>query len=122
MSAKTDYLENLIINYVLRTTPVYVGLLTAISGEAGTGTEVTGGSYARQAITFAAPSNGTTSNTTDILFPTATAPWGTIPYFAIFDSASGGNMLYYGTLSTTKIIGSADTATFVAGNLQVAEL
>jgi len=60
--SKTDFLENKIINHVLRNTAytapatVYAALFTATPGESSAGTEVTGGSYARQAATFSAPS------------------------------------------------------------------
>ena len=55
MSAATDFLEDKILNHVFRnvayTAPatVYVGLFTTATTDAGGGTEVTGGGYARQA-------------------------------------------------------------------------
>ena len=88
--SKTNYLETQLLNHVLRNTPysgpttVYVGLFTSAPGEAAGGTEVSGGSYARQAVTFSAPAPDSCSNTADVLFPLATADWGTIVAFAIF--------------------------------------
>lgn len=125
MSEMTNYLEDALVNHVFRNTAltspttVYVALFTAAPGEAGGGTEVSDGSYARQAITFAAPSNGTISNTGTITFPTATGSWGTVTDFAILDAASGGNMLMYSPLDASKTVGNGDTATFAGSALTV---
>lgn len=96
MSKISNYLENVIINHFLRNTAtsspsaVYLALYTTDPTDADTGTEVSGGSYARQAITFSAPSNGSTSNSSTITFPTATGNWGTITHMGIRDASSGG--------------------------------
>ncbi len=122
----SDYYEDVIINHLLRAqafTPpatIYVGLFTAAPTDAGGGTAVSGGGYARQAVTFSAPTTpGQTSNSADVVFPTATADWGTIVAFALFDAATAGNMLAWGTLTTNKTILSGDQAKFAAGNLQI---
>jgi hypothetical protein len=127
MSAKTNYLEDAILNHVLRnnalTSPaaVYAGLLTAAPGEAGGGTEVSGGSYARQAVTFGAPSSNQCANSVAVEFPVASGAWGTVTHFAIYDAASGGNMLYYGSLGASKVIASGDQFKFAIGALVVGE-
>lgn len=133
MSAKSDYLENAIVNHVLRNVPltspttVYCALFTVTPTEAGVtpnfgGTEVSGGSYSRVAITFGAPSGGVVSNSSTTTFPTATASWGTVTHFAIIDASSGGNMLYFGALTTSKVVGINDIIEFLAGQLTVTEL
>lgn len=125
MSAMSDYLENAIGNAVLRniafTSPatVYVALFTAAPADAGGGTEVSGGGYARQAVTFGAPSNGVFTNSADVVFPTATANWGTIVAFALFDAPTAGNMLIYGNLSASKTVNSGDQFRFPAGQLSI---
>lgn len=125
MSAATDYLEDNLLNHILRnvtyTSPatVYVALFTTATTEAGGGTEVTGGGYARQAATFAAPSGGSTSNSAAITFGPATAAWGTVSHAAIFDAAVAGNMLIHGPLTTPKTVGVGDTTTFAVGALTV---
>jgi hypothetical protein len=131
MSAMTNYLENAIGNHLLRNTAlsspaaVYVGLFTAAPGEAGGGTEVeTNGTpargYARQAITFGAPTDGVFTNSGTLTFGAATgSTWGSVTHFAIFDAATTGNMLIYGTLSTPKTVDVGDTATFAASQLSV---
>lgn len=125
MTAMSDYLENALVNATLRgqayTAPatVYMALFTSDPTDAATGTEVTGGAYARQSMAFAAPSNGASSNSADVLFPVATAGWGTITHFAIYDAATAGNMLYYGVLTTAKAISSTDQLKVAAGDITI---
>jgi hypothetical protein len=83
-------------------------LFTVAPGETGGGTEVSGGGYARQSFTLTAASGGATSNAADITFGPATANWGTIVAVGIFDAATGGNMLMYGNLATSKIVNSME--------------
>lgn len=125
--AKTNYLETQILNHVLRqvayTAPVavYVALFTAMPSEAGGGTEVAGGSYARQPVTFVAPAPDTVSNQAEVLFPTATSNWGTIVGFAIMDAATSGNMLYFAALGIQRTILTNDQIRFPIGSLIVSE-
>lgn len=125
MAAFSNYAEDLLVNALLRgisfTAPatVYVALYISDPGEAGAGIEVSGGSYTRKAATFAAPSNGVTENLTDIFFNQATANWGAVGYFAIYDASSAGNMLFHGALTTTKTIETDDVFKISAGNLTI---
>lgn len=127
--SKTNYLENAIGNHILRnvayTSPtlVYVGLFTAAPGEAGGGTEVAGNGYARKIATFAAPvTPGVFSNSNTITFDVATpGGWGTLTHFAVFDAVSGGNMLYYGSISVPKLIDVGDAAVYQPGQLIITE-
>ena len=108
MSEMSNYLENALINVTLRATSytapttVYVGLFTSDPTDAGSGTEVSGGSYARTAVTFAAPSNGVTTNDADVTFPTATASWGIVGWIGINDALTTGNLLYHTPLDVSK--------------------
>ena len=121
----SDYLENALLNAVLRNTPytspsqVYVALFTSDPTDAGTGTEVSGGGYARQAVTFNAPSNGQVTNAADILFPVATASWGTVTHVGIYDAQTGGNLLFSGALTTSKTISANDQLKIAAGSLSI---
>ena len=135
MGAKTDYLENACIDHLFRGTPytapatLYVALFTAAPGEAGGGTEVSGGGYARvgvaaSATEWAAPNAGdaTTSNLNAITFPAPTADWGQVVAWGIFDAATGGNLLVYAALGTPKTINNGDPApSFAAGALTYQE-
>jgi hypothetical protein len=123
--SKSDYAENkvneLLVGKTAFTLPTaYVALFTVAPGESGGGTEVTGGSYARKATAGAdwnASSGGSISNATALSFATATASWGTVVAFALFDAVTAGNMLIFGSLTTSKPIGSGDTATFPIGSI-----
>ena len=125
--SKTNYLETQLLNHVLRNvsysspTTVYCALFTVAPTETGGGTEVSGGAYARQAVTFSAPSPDQVSNTTDVTFPIASADWGTIVAFAIMDAASGGNMLYYANLTASRDVLTNDQLRFPTGQLIVTE-
>ena len=127
MAEFSNYLENALINAVLRNTSytspttVYVALFTSDPTDAGSGTEVSGGSYARQTITFGtAATSGSISNTSPaVTFPTASASWGTITHIGLFDNSTGGNLLYHGPVTTSKTISSGDTFSISVGNLTV---
>lgn len=144
MAAKSDYLENKIIDWLLRgqafTPPatVYVALFTSAPSDTGGGTEVSGGSYARVAVTSSmanwagtqsagstvasSGTGGTTSNNGAITFPAPTANWGVVTAFGLFDSSSSGNLLIYGNLSVSKTINNGDSApSFAAGALTYQE-
>lgn len=121
----STYLENALINATLRNTSytsvatVYVGLHTADPTDAGTGTEVSGGSYARTSVTFGAPSNGVTTNSAAVEFPQATANWGTVSHIGIWDASSSGNLLYHTALDTSKTIETGDIFKIASGSLSV---
>lgn len=121
----SNFLENALINATLRNTTytsvatVYVSLWTSDPTDAGSGTEVSGGSYARTAVTFGAPSGGVTTNNADVTFPTATGSWGTVGWIGINDASTGGNLLYHTALDTAKAIDSGDIFKIASGNLSV---
>jgi len=125
--AVSDYLATALLNQVFRNTPftppttVYLALYTSNPTAADTGTEVSGGGYQRMQITFTAPvtENGkkTIKNSTDIVFPMATANWGTVSHVGIRDAATGGNLLYYGPVENPRSIQANDILKFLAGSL-----
>ena len=125
MAEMSNYLENALINGTLRgttytaPTTTYLALYTSDPTDADTGTEVTGGSYARQAITMGAPSNGVSTNSASIEFPQATADWGIVAYVGIRDALTSGNLLYHTPLDTSKTIANGDIFKITAGNLSV---
>jgi hypothetical protein len=125
MAAMSNYLENALINATLRntsyTTPstVYVGLYTSDPTDANTDTEVSGGSYARKAATFGAPSDGVSTISSAIEFDQATDSWGTVAYFGILDASTSGNLLYHGALTASKTIDTGDVFKFATSALTV---
>ena len=119
----TNYLENKLLDHFLGTTaytmpsPVYVALFTVAPTDTGGGTEVTGGSYARQTATFTAASGGATSNSANIDF--TGMPAATTVAIALFDALTSGNMLVHGTLTTNKTTDAGDTLRIATGDLDI---
>lgn len=120
----TTYLKNKIYDHVLRNTAytspttVYLALFTTATSDAGGGTEVTGGSYARQAVAFDAPTDGAGSNTAIETF--TNMPTATITHAALYDALSGGNMLLHGALLASKSVNAGDSLTFAIGDIDAA--
>lgn len=132
MSAASNYLENKVLDHVLRvasyTQPsgLWLALFTNSSGnaatnlEAGTLTdEVSGGSYGRKTVAFAAASSGTSATNATVTFDAASGNWGTITHVAIMDAATSGNVLFWGAVTTPKTIETGDTFQVSSGNLTV---
>jgi hypothetical protein len=125
MAEMSNYLENALINATLRNTSytspsvVYLALYTSDPTDADTGTEVSGGSYARQSITFGAPSNGVSTNSAAIEFPQATGSWGTVTHVGIRDALTTGNLLYHTPLTASKTIATGDIFRIAIGSLSV---
>lgn len=122
MAEMTDFLETALLNHVLRATAytapatVYAALYTAAPGETGGGTEVTGGSYARKAITFAAPVAGVVKNSGAINF--TNMPGATIVAIALTDAATAGNILFYKSIANISV-NAGDTFTIDDGDVSV---
>lgn len=132
MGSKSDYLENKILDHVLRNTlytqpaTVYSALFTVLPSDSTGGTEVTNASsgYTRVATTFCtagATVTGQSVNTTTKTFVTAAAAY-TIVGWGLFDTSTvaAGNLLYWSTV-TTLALSIGDSATFAAGGMVVTE-
>jgi hypothetical protein len=150
MAAFSDFAENKLIDWLLRgqaigitgasaaagtgPTSVFVALLTAAPSDAGGGTEVTGGSYARVSVssslanwagtqsagstTASSGTGGTTSNNNAITFAAPTANWGVVTHVGIYDASTAGNLLMWSALTVSKTINNGDAApSFAAGAL-----
>ena len=121
----SDYLEVKLLNETLNGVAFtavdnpYISLHTADPTDAGTGAEVSGGSYARVASSFATATTGSVVTDATATFPTATANWGTVGWIGLWDAASSGNMLYHTALDAPKTIDSGDIFKITAGNLSV---
>lgn len=133
MAGKSDFLENEILDHVIGnaayTAPAttHIGLYTVVPTDAGGGTEVSGGAYARVAFTnnatnWPAASGGAKSNGVAITFPAPTANWGVVVAFGIFDAATAGNLLYWGLVTPNKTVNNGDPApSFAIGDLDLSE-
>ncbi len=128
----TDYSENKLIDWFFRgqsftaPTTIYVGLATAGCSDSSAGTEVTGGSYARVAVTSSLANwagtqsagsttastgtGGTTSNNAAITFPAPTANWGSVTHFFLSDASTSGNMFVCKALTVAKTVNNGDAA------------
>lgn len=134
MSAKTTFLENRVLDRVLKNNAdlayafpatVFAGLFTADPTVTGSlAAEVTGISYARQAVTWGVIAAGSVNNSVAVTFPVAGGAWGTITHVAILDlvTLTLGNMLYFGVLGTPKTVGLGDQVSFAIGALVIGEL
>ena len=131
MAAVSNYLQNKIIDMIRGQAfawpaTVYVGLTTTTETAAAGGTEVTGGAYARVAVTSglaewagtqgagtttaSTGTSGATSNNAAITFPVPTAAWGQVLSFRVMDALTGGNLLIFGNLTAPKTINNGDPA------------
>ena len=101
-----------------RPTAWHLALYTSAPDDTGGGTEVSGSAYARQSVAFTISGN-TASNTSALEFPTATGSYGTVTHVGVFDAASGGNLIAYAALTTSKAIDTGDVLRVPAGDLDI---
>lgn len=138
-AALTDFAENKTVDALLRAqaigTPAtwYVALYTACPTDSSAGTEVSGGSYARVAVTAgltewagtqaaasttaSSGTGGTTSNNASISYTTPTAGWGTVVCWGITDAPTAGNVWIYAALTVSKTINNGDSVSFAPAAL-----
>jgi hypothetical protein len=122
----SNFLETEILDHVFAgaaytaPTTLYLALFTAAPGETGGGTEVTtsGTAYARETVAFTTTGN-TTSNTASVEYSTATATFGTVTHVGVFDASTGGNLMAYATLSSSKTIDTGDVFRVPTGDLDI---
>lgn len=120
----SNYLETELLDFAFtngtatRPTAWYLALYTAAPSDTGGGTEVSGGGYARQSVTFSV-SGDTASNTAAIEYPTATSSYGTVTHVGVFDASSGGNLLAYSGLNVSKLIDTGDVFRVPTGDLDI---
>ena len=128
MAKMTDYLETKLSDFLLDlnsgtfTAPgtLYLALFTADPTDTGSqASEVATGGYARTEIPFGVATDGVSTTSGDVTFPTATAGWGTITHFGIMDADATGNMLFHSNLNTSKTIETDDIFKVSAGNITV---
>lgn len=113
---------------------VHVALFTAAPDDTGGGTEVSSSGYARVSVACtkaawaatnaagttydSSGTGGTSSNNAQIAFPLPTGNWGTVTHVALFDRASGGEMVAWGALASSRTINAGDgTPSFAAASL-----
>ena len=123
MAELSNYLENKLLDHVLRNqsftspTTVYVGLYTSDPSDDNSGTEVSGGSYARQILNVTTATGGIVTSSADVTFPQATAQWGTISHIGLLDALSSGNLLMHTPLTTSRAVEVGDVLKIATGSL-----
>lgn len=142
MANMSNYLENKLIDFLFRgvsyTPPatLYVALCTAAPTDVSTGStisEISGGNYARQSLASnttnwyttnsdnsatSSGTGGTTSNSVQLNWSAVT--WtGTVTDVAICDALTGGNVLFYATLASSKTVASGDSISFGINSLSI---
>ena len=119
----SDYLENKVLDHILGTTTytkpssVYLALYTTTPTDSTSGTEVSGGSYARKVITFGAATSGAATNNTNVDF--TLMPTCVVTGIAVCDALTSGNILVYGALTSSKTLASGDTLRITSGDLSI---
>jgi hypothetical protein len=133
MSELTDYTEGELIKHICRTgsftkpSALYLALFSAAPGEAGGGTEITGGAYPRKALNPSdsnwsdqAGGNGQTSNLVQVTFDAPSSNLGQATHLGILDALTGGNLLTYSPLTNARNINNGAPAPYFAvGDLVV---
>jgi len=120
----SDYLETEVLEFAFTTsggtrpTAWYLALFTAAPSDSGGGTEVSGGGYARQSVTFTVSGN-TATNSAEIEFPVATANYGSVTHVGVFDASSAGNLLAHAALTSSKTIETGDAFRVQASELDI---
>ena len=113
-----DTIENQLLDALVGTsaytvtTPIKLALVTANGSDSAAGTEVTGGSYARQTIAFDAASSGSIANNAAISF--TGMPACTVVGIEIYDSAGSPKRLAYGPLTASRTVTAGDTVQFAS--------
>lgn len=119
MAALSNVHAATLLNESLRNGTYYLALFLTDPTASGTGTEASGGGYARKIISFNAPAlvsgRQQVVSTADVDYGVITADLGTIAYWAIYDSVTGGNPLWFGSFARSRNVLNGDAITVKAG-------
>lgn len=133
MASKSDYLELKVLDHCLGKTSftmptnVYLALCTVVPTDASTGSTITEAGYtgyARkkvEASVLNAASSGKSVTNAVLEFAACTAGTATVIGWALCDASTAGNVLYWGTATSTVISTTATPATIASGGLEVLE-
>ena len=127
MANLSNYAENKVLDHLFKNTSytsptAYIGYFNNTITDSSVPTEVTGNGYGRVEISskMGSASSGTITNTSAITFPAASGgDHGVITAIAIYDAATSGNMIAYGSLTTSKTISDGDQLNIAIGNLSI---
>jgi hypothetical protein len=130
MAGKSDYASMKVLDKLLRnvdfTVPgIWVALFTALPSDGGSGgaeVSVVGTAYARKPCTFNSATNPSTGlarsiSAVDLIYARATAQWGNLVGFGLYDALNGGNPIYLDVFQTPKFIDVGDQFMIPVGTL-----
>ena len=127
MSAFSNYLEDQITGWIAGTTFAAAPTATFVqlySQDPGEGGSATGALYSRVSVASGAGSwtrgiggNGTITNASAVTITSSVTATASATHVAVFTSATGGDLLFYGALTTAKTIASGDEVKFNASAL-----
>ena len=125
----SNWLQSAVLNHFFRNTAttgsaqVFLALYKSDPTNEDIGVEITYTGYARQAITFDAPTQvggaAVIRNSTVLNFPIPAVDLGSIPFFGIRSAASGGNLLAFAPWAVAKEIFNGMQFSVSIGNLEV---
>lgn len=133
LASKSDYLENKDLDHNLGKTSftmpatVYLALCTSTPTDASTGTTIVEANYtgyARKKVEAAAlnaAASGQSTNKEALTFAECTAGSSTVTAWALVDALTLGNVLYWGTATSTVVSTTQTPASIAIGNLVVNE-
>lgn len=120
----TNTAENLALDWIngvgsptRPTTPLKVALVTANGSDSAAGTEVSGGSYVRQSVTFDSAASGATQNAGAVTF--TNMPAVTVVGVEVWDNAGTPVRIWYGALTANKTLNAGDTFIIAIGDLDL---
>lgn len=93
----------------------YLALYTTNPTAANSGTEATGGSYARQLISFASSAGGVSSSNAALTFSSLAA--GTYTHYGVLSASTAGNLIVYGQLPSPISANTGDDVTIASGDI-----
>lgn len=107
---------------------LYLALYITDPARDNSGTEVSGGAYARQVVAFDPAADVaslmTALNTALLTFPTATAPWGLVAFAAVMDHLTNSNpddLEFWGPLTHSKDVDTDDVLKFAIGDVALTQ-
>lgn len=125
--SKTNTYEDLILNLMRASGPPdwapWLALLTVITdAEAGTVTEISYTGYARENVSWDAPSSGAVGISSTLQFGQRTDPGpDTVVGVGYYTLVTAGVLHYVFSLSANRDVDQNDTPEFAAGNLSISE-
>lgn len=125
--SKSTWMENDVLNtyYGAGAATVWLALYSSDPTDADSGTELSGGGYARLELTPGTDitvSGNAATNPNDLEFGESAGSQGNAAYFGLRTASTGGNLLHHGALSPARNVDAAGIVIRIpAGDLDITE-